>query len=537
MSSSQIPMNVRQRLAEMSLEAKVGQLFMIGFDGQALDAPLRQMIREYGVGGVIFFARNVSSPEQVAELNRSLQAAAREAGHPGLIIAVDQEGGRVARLTEDTGFTEFPGAMAISASGSLDNARRVAAAMAVEMRAVGFNADFAPDLDVNNNPENPVIGLRSFSSDPQRVADYGAAFIQGLQSNGVMAFGKHFPGHGDDNVDSHIRLPVLAHTRERLAAVEFVPFQAAMQAGVDGIMSAHVAFLAIEPDGLPGTLSPRVMTGLIRDEMQYQGLLTTDSLEMGALGESGYPVPQAAAQAFTAGADLLLFNRDHELHRQAYERVLEKLRSGEVPLARLDAAVERILLAKARYGLLDPAQVTAAASSLNLEEHHRLSRAVAQSALTLVRCAPGLLPLQAEAALVVEVPSAAGLAQRLNAQALAVHDAPTQDEIDALLRLSSADGRPIVITTSDAKTNPAQVALVNAALRQKNALIVIAVRNPYDLMAFPEVKTYLAAYGSNPPMLNALADLLLGRAQPAGSLPVNLPGLYALGAGLRAFPQ
>src|SRR6266516_4557828 len=179
----------------LSLEQKIGQLMIIGFDGTTVDVDLRNMITKYHIGGVILFARNIESARQVAALTNELQKAALESGNPGLFIAIDQEGGRVARLTEDKGFTEFPSAMAIGATGDPENAYRMASAMAAEMRAVGINVDFAPDLDVNNNPANPVIGTRSFGSDPNKLAIFGAAFGCGLQENGILAFGKHFPGH------------------------------------------------------------------------------------------------------------------------------------------------------------------------------------------------------------------------------------------------------------------------------------------------------------------------------------------------------
>ena len=524
-----LEITIRQILNGMSLEEKVGQLFVIGFDGQELDDALREMVTQYGVGGVIFFARNVSNPRQVAGLTNALQAAAKAGRRPGLIVAVDQEGGRVARLTEQTGFTEFPGGMAMGATGNPEIARRVAAAMAAEMRSVGFNTDFAPDLDINNNPDNPVIGLRSFGSNPERVAAFGAAFTRGLQENGVMAFGKHFPGHGDTAVDSHVGLPVVPHGLERLETVEFVPFRAAMQAGIAGIMSAHVGFPVIDPDGLPGTLSPKVMTGLVREALGFQGLLATDSLEMGALGASGYPVPQAALQAFAAGADLLLFNRDHELHKQAFRQVLEAAQSGEISIDRLDASVTRILLAKAHYGLLEPAQVDATGlEQVRCAANIELSREVARAALTVVRCAQNALPFKAgEPLLVVEIPAARGLGARLKAGSVSVTERPNSDEIEAVVKLAAV-GCPVVVTTSDAKLNPAQVSLVEALCDAGNPLVVAAVRNPYDLMAFPQAQTYIATYGSNPPTLEALADLLLGRFRPSGRLPVELPRLPGL---------
>ena len=374
-------------LARMTLEQKIGQVMVIAFDALSYDAGLREMIEKYQVGGVIFFARNVDSPAQVARLTNDLQASALAASGVGLFIAIDQEGGRVARLTVNKGFTEFPGAMAISASArdaqrAAVNARRVGAVMAAEMRAVGINTDFAPDLDVNNNPANPVIGIRSFGSDPQRVATLGVAFADGLQGGGVLAFGKHFPGHGDTGTDSHVELPIVGHTRARLDAVEFVPFKTAIAANIAGIMSAHVSFPTIDATpGLPGTLSAKVLTDLLRTDLHFGGLVATDSLEMGALGRSGFPAPRAAARALASGADLLLFNSGYQLHRSAIEQILADVHSGAIPLARLDQAVRRALLAKARFGLLRPASVGPAKAEqiCGSAEHRALAAELAAS--------------------------------------------------------------------------------------------------------------------------------------------------------------
>lgn len=519
----------------ISLDQKIGQTMVIGFDGLRMDDGLREMIVQRHIGGVILFARNVESPQQVADLCAELQRTALESGNPGLFIAIDQEGGRVARLTEATGFTEFPGAMAVAAGGSTQNARLVAQAMAREMAAVGINVDFAPDLDVNNNPLNPVIGVRSYGSQPDMVGIYGSAVIDGLQSEGVLAFGKHFPGHGDTAIDSHVSLPAVPHARGRLDAVELVPFRAAIEAGAAGIMSAHVTFPAIDPEpGRPATLSSRVLTDLMRAEMGYSGLVVTDSLEMGALGEAGYPVPLAAANALQAGADLLLFNRDHELHRQAFDQLSQWLAEGKIPATRLDEAVARILDAKKRFGLLNP-DLNYDTGQVGLAETRALSHQVAVQSITLLRDQAGLLPLQkAERYLVVEVPGAAGLGRALGLTYLAVKEKPGDREIQQAVDMAR-DGRTVIVATTDANRVPAQIELVRRLSAAGNPVIWIAMRNPYDLMAYPQAQTYLASYGANPPALEALAAVLWGQADPQGKLPVELPGLYLPGAGLNQF--
>lgn len=512
----------------MTLEQKIGQVMLIGFDGTTVDDDLRQMIASYHVGGVILFARNIQSPEQVALLTNELQTIALESGHPGLFIAIDQEGGRVARLTEATGFTEFPGAMALAATGDPQNAWRAAAAMAAEMRAVGINIDFAPDLDVNNNPTNPVIGIRSFSSDPARVVEYGLAFAQGLQENGVLAFGKHFPGHGDTGTDSHIALPLVAHERDRLDQVELLPFRAAIQAGLAGIMSAHVTFPAIDPTpGLAATLSRPVLTDLLREELGYNGLIVTDSLEMGALAENGYPPPVGGPLALAAGADLLLFNRDHTMQIQAFTNLVQAVKDSKASLEQLDASVLRILHTKERYGILKPALVdtSAAAGVAKTTEHLVLSRELAQKALTLLRDPQTLIPLDTAApVLILETAAVSDQTTGLVAGStiLSVDTQPSQEQVTNILH-ASRDGRTVIVPVNDINVNSAQASLVQSLVDAGNPVIVIAHRNPFDAMLLPGSVTILVTYGFNPPMREALRNVLAGKTEPAGVLPVDLP--------------
>ena len=512
--------------ASMTTDQKIGQLMMIGFDGIVVDGDLRRMITDYHIGGVILFARNVESPEQVARLTNELQKTALESGHTGLFIAIDQEGGRVARLTESTGFTEFPSAMALTATCDPGNARRMGAAMAAEMRAVGINVDFAPDLDVNNNPSNPVIGTRSFGSDPAKVAEYGIAFGRGLQENGVLAFGKHFPGHGDTGVDSHIDLPQVPHDRVRLDEVELAPFRAAIQADLAGIMSAHVTFPAIDrTPGLAATLSRSVLTGLLREELGYDGLIATDSLEMGALTSKGYPAPVAAALAFAAGADVLLFNRDHAMHKEAFANLVRAVREQKVSEGQLDASVQRILNAKARFGLLTPALVedpARAGESMARSEHRALALELAGKAITLLKDDSSLLPLKpGEPVLVIETPAAKGLGSLLGTTTVEIKNDPDENAIAAVLSIVP-DAHKVIVAITDASFYPGQVKLVTELLARNPNVVILSVRSPYDILVLTGSPTVLAAYGSNPPTLRAVADVLIGKSNATGVLPVTL---------------
>jgi beta-N-acetylhexosaminidase len=354
------------------------------------------------------------------------------------------------------------------------------------------------------------------------VAEYGVAFIEAMQSAGMIAIGKHFPGHGDTGIDSHVSLPTVPHNRARLEAIEFVPFKAAMQANVAGIMSAHITFPAIDSTpGLAATLSPRVLTDLIRGEMKYDGLVMTDELTMGALATSGYPAPQAGSTALRAGADILLFQSGYAMHRQVHAMLLDHVQRGFIPQARLDQAVRRILLAKQKFGILNANRQSLTADRVGLVETRALARDVAMKAVTLVRDDAKLVPLQSDAKLLVVETGNFGLGKLLGATTMPVSANPKQSEIDSVAQVAK-DGRIVIVATSDVAKNKTQADLI-AALHQAHApTIVVATRSPYDLLYLGDVKTYLATYGNNPPMVEALAAILTGKAKPQGKLPVEL---------------
>jgi beta-N-acetylhexosaminidase len=332
----------------LSLSQKVGQTLFIAFEGTNMTAELRATIGQLHIGGIVLFEHNVESPQQLRNLTDDLQAVAKRAGLPPLFIGIDQEGGRVTRLRATKGFTEFPSAQAIAANGDVNIAIRNATKQAVELNAAGISINFAPDLDVNNNPTNPIIGTRSFSDNPDTVSTFGVAYAMALQQAGILAVGKHFPGHGDTNTDSHFALPRITHNRARLDAIELKPFRAAIAAGISGIMSAHILFDAVDPSR-PATLSRKVLVDLLRGELGFDGLIFTDSIEMNALSVAGFPPHLAAATALTAGADIVLSNTSFAVVNAMYDEMLSRAQLGELPTQRLDDAVTRILHMKARY--------------------------------------------------------------------------------------------------------------------------------------------------------------------------------------------
>ncbi len=528
-------------LLRLSLEQKLGQLFLIFFEGSDVSEDLREMIETYHVGGLVLFsaAGNVVDPAQLATLINGAQEAAVASGGVPLLVAADQEGGTVVRLRQ--GFTVSPGNMAVGATGSTERAYQMAQITAREMKAVGVNCNLAPVVDVNSNPTNPVIGLRSFGSSPEAVAALGIEVIRAHRDEGVIATAKHFPGHGDTEVDSHFGLPVVAHDRERLEAVELYPFRAAIAEGVDAIMTAHVELPAVDvTEGLPATLSPAVLQGLLRQELGFQGVVMTDSLGMGALMER-YAIGEAALAAFLAGADVLAFGADFghmpEEQKDAYATLLEAYRAGAITAERLDESVRRVLSLKAKYGLLDwaPVEVEDLSGLVGTRESLALADAVAEEAITVVRNDAGLLPVAAEGTLLVIAPESAQAlvgqvqAYRPQATGLIVGAEPTADEIaTAVAAAQAADA--VVVATKEAWRRPAQVELVRALLDRRPAVLAVGV--PYDLLAFPEVEAFVAAYGETLPSLRGAARVLCGEAIASGRLPVELPGLYPLGHGL-----
>ncbi len=326
----------------MTDPADLGPLFMLGFLGTSIDAEFAELSATYRPGGVIVFSRNLTDANQIVALTNDLQ---RRAAAAPLLIAIDQEGGRVSRLPNE--FTIFPPCATVGRCGSADLAYQAAAATAKELRAVGINMNMAPVLDVHSNPANPIIGDRAFGTNPATVSALGLATIKGLQEHGVVACGKHFPGHGDTATDSHKELPRVEAPRERLERIELPPFRDAVAQGVASLMTAHVLYPALDP-ALPATLSPTILTGLLRERMGFDGVVFTDDLEMHAIIDH-YGVGDAAVRAFLAGADILLVCKDYGRSVAAMEAIRSAVADGTIPAARVEASLRRIRRLKERF--------------------------------------------------------------------------------------------------------------------------------------------------------------------------------------------
>jgi beta-N-acetylhexosaminidase len=356
------------------LRREIGQLLIGSLPGTTITPELRSLAREFQLGGITLFKRNIEAPEQVAELNHDLQALA--SGLP-LWAAVDQEGGRVARLRAP--FTEWPPMATLGRAGDETLARRFAAALAAELKAVGISLDFAPVLDIHTNASNPIIGDRALGEDAETVARLGAAIIRGLQENGIAACGKHFPGHGDTSVDSHLALPLVEHPPDRIRRVECVPFREAVRSGVAFIMTAHILVPSLDEEK-PATLSPVVVRGMLREELDFNGVILSDDLEMKAIADT-YTVPDAAIQAIAAGCDgVLVCSGGIDAQVAALEALVHAVEDKRLPFKRVEDALARNRTAKERFlaAPVAPGRRAALRQVLGNDEHRRIAEEMAR---------------------------------------------------------------------------------------------------------------------------------------------------------------
>ncbi len=523
----------------MSVERKVGQLMSVAFHGTRITSSLEAMIRERGVGGVIFYSENFTDAASLAKLVADLEQIARDAKSLPLFFEIDQEGGPVIRINK--GATVLPGQMALAATADPERSVRTAATIsAAELRSLGLNWNFAPVADVNDEPTNPIISNRSFSSDPARVSSLVTAAIRAYAATGFFCCAKHFPGHGSTTTDSHTGLPKIDVDRATLDRVELPPFRAAIVAGVPAIMSAHIVVPALDPTPeLPVTLSKTVMTDLVRNTLGFQGIVVTDDLEMGALKSVGEA--QAGLRALQAGADYLLFRFDESAQREGHRLITDAVRSGSLSSERLDQSVRRIVDAKRRFGILDGRRDQ---SAPDLAANARTALELARGATTLLRNR-GVLPLRGR--ILAVSPTNADIspfegqatlgsviaAKRADAisQSLPLH--PSAAEIDRVVSASRA-ADVVAVGTTNLFAYPEQVDLVRALAKEK-PIAVVALRGPYDILSIPEIAAYLCAYDSREPSLAAAAEVLLGERKPLGSLPAVVPGVFSIGAGMRDF--
>ena len=511
----------------MTLQEKIGQRLMTGFPGLEMTEEFIQVVKEHKLGNVILFRENIRDNEQLKKLCGQIQALIRsETGHSAF-IAIDQEGGIVTRLKEDG--VNVPGAMALGATADPENAYRAGLLIGREMRALGPNFNFAPTVDVNSNRDNPVIGVRSYSDDPKVVAQFAAQSVRGLLEGGVLCTAKHFPGHGDTNVDSHLALPCVDKPLEALEKVELIPFQAAVEAGVPAVMTAHILFPQIEPDNIPATMSRRIMQGILREKLGFQGIIVSDCMEMAAI-RSHYGVSAGTLAAFRAGVDLVEITHHPLWCAETAVRLLEAAESGELDLTEMDESVERILSAKARWiegresGEFDfaaAAQESRLLMEQTITEVRRPAALLALEHPLCIGCAPYRVSLVGNVDTQQGNPFGDQMALELGGTSADMLRDPSGEEITGLVERAKACGSAVV-GTFNAIANPGQLALIRALVDSGIPTAAVALRVPYDLRDLPGEVWAIAAYEYSPESISAAAKVLRGELQPTGKLPVQL---------------
>lgn len=521
-------------IAGLTLEEKIGQMLIFSYNGTSLTTDASNAISQYKLGNFIHMGYNV--PDGITaglfttELQNKIVATTKIPG----FICIDQEGGRVARLVN--GGTRFIGNMAIAATNNPENAYLVGEATGEELRNYGINFDLAPVLDVNNNPNNPVINNRSYSDNAITVSLFGQQMIAGLAESNVMGCAKHFPGHGNTSTDSHTSLPKITSTKEDLYAIELAPFISAIASGIDAIMTTHIIFSAIDKE-YPATLSRAVLTDLLRDELGYQGIIVTDGMEMKAIADN-YGVAQAAVLAVKAGADMLAYTTMNN-PITAHQAIKAAVINGEISEARINDSVRRILLKKVKYNLFDHYLPSDDYQNYDLSAHQALNLAIAQQAVTVhLGDFSGLdqtkttLILSTKASLTLE-PNLSGsdnsfgsiASKYLRAEGFTKCDyldisSLTTARVTELIQI--AEGyQQVVIAIGDATST--QINLVNQISSKKDDLLVIGLNLPYDINKYAAtVNHYLCIYEYSPIMVDALKRLLNGEYSPMGKTPIVL---------------
>ncbi len=567
---------VRDTLKRMTLDEKVGQLLLPSIDAvvTSTDSGLYEkklhLVRDLKVGGIHVFGGSEALPAELLNPNYGASGSASRRGNPlaaatllnrlqqasaiPLLTTADFEGGAGYILD---GATRLPREMAIAATRDTGLAFKAGEVAGAEARAVGVTVDFYPIFDVNNNPRNPIINIRSFGEDVGLVSEMGVAYMRGIQAGGALATAKHFPGHGDTDVDTHLGLAKIDYPRERLDRIELAPFRAAVDAGIDAVMSAHIILPALDPTpGLPATLSRPILTGVLRGEMKFDGLIFTDSMQMNAITKN-FGNERAAVMAVKAGADFVVHPPDEDAALKAITAAVE---SGEIPRGQIDASVERILRAKARLGLHKSrlVDVNAVETKLGGRAHEAVDAEICERALTLIKDDRNQVPLAVgkDASIlylsVLDYPSGwrEGAPSRTfvpelrkrwpNVTAVEISDKTTPNEFDlvrALARRSDAVVASVFVRIAsfsgrmDLSPQAAQL-LESIASDQKKPFVTVIFGNPYTAMALPKLPAEILTYEYTDAMEAAAVRALAGEIAIGGKLPVSLPGMYQFGYGL-----
>ncbi len=514
----------------LTLRQKIGQMPVFGWPSTKITPEVAGLIENYKISNVILFSHNIEDAAQLRNLCAELQRRIRSStGYPAF-ICIDQEGGMVARLTKD--FTAIPGAMAISATQNPCNAYLCGKLTAEELRKTGINFDLAPVADINSNENNPVIGVRAYGDTADNTTPYALAMMKGLAAGGVMPAVKHFPGHGDTVVDSHLGLPTINKTVDELLTNELVPFQAAIAEGVPCIMSTHILFPRIEKDRLPATMSYTILTGLLKERLGFNGLIITDCLEMDAI-KRYYGTAQGALAAIKAGAELLCISHTPALVRETVEFIEASIQNGTLNEQFIDRAVEKVL----QYKHIYTGEVEQGNTSLvGCPEHRAFVEQLSLKTITMIPNGAPLPTIGADtlfagcrayrttlASSVMDTGFSfpAYMADKLGAGQLITPINPDNGEIDEILQ-QVREYKTVVLGTYNGHLNRGQIDLANALCNTVENVVVVALRNPYDLPLINKVACRLATYEYTSLAFDSLVKIFKGEAKAAGSFNINL---------------
>lgn len=507
----------------LTLREKVGQMMMVGFDGVVAPSHILRWLESGRIGGVYLFARNIDAPAQVQRLIDSCRAAAQRP----ILVGIDQEGGTVARLR--AGFSESPGALALAASGDPQLAEAVAYMLGVEMAALGINWNFAPVADLAHNRENPSVGTRSLGKDAKLAGEFIAAQVRGFQRAGIAATVKHFPGLGNTVVDTHVALAKVCGSLDYLYQQDLLPFRRAIDDDVASVMVTHVMFEAMD-NSFPASLSPRVVSGLLREELRYGGAVCSDCLEMKAI-TNGWGAGEAAVLSVLAGVDMPLYSHSRKSQSAAYEAVLRAAETGRIPISRIDESVARIQALKRKFAL----RTRLPLDVVNCAEHRAIAQKAARAGTVLIRDS-GVLPIRSEnrsiaciefapqvATYVEEEGSISAFArylrQRLPSVDCKIVGGPGDIESAAS---ELGDPETLILATRSAHLSSLQLKSAQSLIDRHRKVILVCLRNPYDTGALTGADAIICANGDSNPSLKAAVDAICGDYVPAGKHTVSL---------------
>lgn len=524
------------RISELNLEEKIGQMFMIGFKEEFLTPEVQSFINESNIGFIDIFARNISSIKQATSLINQIH---QQAKIPPMIFT-DQEGGVVCQFAELT--STFSSNMGMAATGNPSFIELGAEILAEEMNLIGIDGLIAPTLDINHEPDNPIIGLRSYSDDVQTVIQSGKSFIKGARQSGLATMPKHFPGHGGSQLDSHLILPTLDFSEEFFELCDLMPFREVAKE-VDFIMTAHIAVPNIEASGLPATFSKKFLTHILRNQFEFKGIVVSDCIEMDVI-KNNYTPEEIVDYSINAGIDVFLISHSIVLQKELYRILVDKVKSGHIDISRIDASVQRILSAKEKYGLNIKRKQRDIKIAVSMMRNKReIEDYICKHTIVLLRDKLNKLPIKRGNSLGIiewdKARSTVQLNEPVQTSYLAEQAKKYFDRVEVMVLplkkteltiindfLQSFDNIILAPFSRTPEVEMIQANMIREIVNAREDVIIVATGNPYDIRNFPDAKIYLATFGYRDSQIQALFDNLTGVFQPSGKLPVDIKGIF-----------